>query len=154
MFDRGRELAITEEFELPLAFREPEPPESPPSAAPPAQTLDPETDREMAPTTEGLGSSEPEILEVSFSEARLVRAVAPVYPAEARRRKVGGTVVVEAVIAPSGRVEKLDVIRSLPMLDQAALTALEQWEFEPATKDGVAVRMKLAVALQFDPRRR
>ena len=51
----------------------------------------------------------------------------PVYPAVAKSARVGGTVLVEATIGPDGKVADARVLRSVALLDQAALDAVRQW---------------------------
>ena len=58
-------------------------------------------------------------------------------PAEARRRRVQGIVVLEAVIGPAGRITDVTVLRSTRLLDDAALEAVRQWEYTPTLLDGV-----------------
>jgi TonB family protein len=56
--------------------------------------------------------------------------VAPVYPEEARRARVEGTVQLRIQIGTDGRVTDARVIRSIPQLDQAALDAVRQWVYD------------------------
>lgn len=82
----------------------------------------------------------------------LVHRVAPVYPDEARRRDIEGLVVVEAILDREGRIEadSVKVIRSIPALDEAALTAVRQWRFRAARDDqGRALRVILEVPIRF-----
>ena len=67
---------------------------------------------------------------------RLLRQVRPVYPHEAFVKKVEGTVVLEIVIDERGRVSRARVVRSVPLLDAAAVDAVLQWAFVPALKRG------------------
>jgi periplasmic protein TonB len=53
------------------------------------------------------------------------------------------------VIGPSGRVQDARVLRSIPLLDQAALEAVKQWEFTPTTLNGVPVPVIMTVTVQF-----
>src|SRR5262245_6698535 len=62
---------------------------------------------------------------------RKIVDVHPVYPEVARLARVEGTVVLEAVLDTSGTVTQLRVLRSVPLLDQAALTAVRQWRYTP-----------------------
>ena len=76
----------------------------------------------------------------------------PEYSEEARRAKYQGSVLLEAVISPDGRPRDLQILRSLGMgLDQKALEAVNRWRFEPASKDGhpVAVRVQIEVAFRL-----
>jgi protein TonB len=66
-----------------------------------------------------------------------VRDVPPVYPPAAIAAKVEGVVIVEANIDVTGRVTKARVLQSIPLLDEAALVAVRQWEFEPVVIDGI-----------------
>ena len=80
---------------------------------------------------------------------------APVYPQEALRRNAGGTVRIEALVGPDGRVERLDVIQSSGNrhLDRAASEAVRRWTFRPATRDGQPVSASVSVPISFDPAR-
>ncbi len=81
----------------------------------------------------------------------LVRRVAPVYPEEARRADVEGLVVLEAVLDHNGRIEPgIKVLRSIPMLDDAAVRAVERWRFQPARDaNGRTLRVILEVPIRF-----
>ena len=57
-----------------------------------------------------------------------IRDVKPVYPAIAQSAHVAGVVTIEATIGPDGKVVDAKVVRSIPMLDQAALDAVRQWD--------------------------
>jgi TonB family protein len=79
--------------------------------------------------------------------------VAPIDPPEAAALNVRGVVIVEARIEPDGRVSQVRVLRSIPLLDQAAIDAVRQWVFEPPTVDGqpVAVVMMMTVSFMQPP---
>jgi TonB family protein len=77
--------------------------------------------------------------------------VLPMYPAVAKSARVGGTVIVEATIGPDGKVADARVIKSVPLLDQAALDAVRQWEYAPTRVRGVAVPVIITVAINFQP---
>ena len=61
--------------------------------------------------------------------------VAPVYPAIARNARIQGVVILEAVLNAQGGVESVRVLRSIPLLDQAAVDAVQQWRFTPALSE-------------------
>jgi protein TonB len=77
------------------------------------------------------------------------RNVAPVYPPIAQSARVQGIVIIEATIGPRGKVEAAKVLRSIPLLDQAALDAVKQWEFTPTLLNGVPVPVIMTVTVQF-----
>jgi len=75
----------------------------------------------------------------------------PEYPSRARRRGLSGTVMLRVLVDVTGRVAELGVERSsgYSSLDQAALKAVQQWLFSPATEDGVPVAMWVSVPITF-----
>jgi protein TonB len=74
---------------------------------------------------------------------------APVYPPMARIAHVQGVVILEAVLDIHGRVESVSVLRSFPLLDQAAVDAVRQWRFTPALLNGEAVPVVMTVTVNF-----
>ncbi len=60
--------------------------------------------------------------------------------------------IIEAVIGPNGRVQDARVLRSIPLLDQAALDAVKQWRYTPTRLNGVAVPILLTVTVTFSLR--
>lgn len=78
-----------------------------------------------------------------------IRDVRPVYPAEAQAARVMGVVIVEARIEPDGTVGNARVLRSVPLLDQAALDAVMQWRFVPTLLNGQAVPVVMTVTVNF-----
>lgn len=60
---------------------------------------------------------------------RRVKNVEPVYPAVAQSARVQGLVIIEATVGTDGKVVDVKVPRSIPLLDQAALGVVRQWEF-------------------------
>jgi protein TonB len=80
---------------------------------------------------------------------RKIKHVKPVYPQWSPAGRLRGTVVIEATIGIDGKVHQAKVMRSIAGLDQAALEAVRQWEFEPARVDGVAIPVIMAVTVTF-----
>jgi protein TonB len=78
-----------------------------------------------------------------------IRDVRPVYPPEALEARVQGVVIAEVRIEGDGRVSDAKILRSIPMLDQAALDAIHQWEFMPTLLNGAPVPMIMTVTVQF-----
>ena len=81
--------------------------------------------------------------------ARLISSVAPSYPALAKSQRVEGDVRIDALIDPTGRVSTMKVVSGPTLLHQAAMDALHQWKYQPATLDGKTVPMHLTVTIQF-----
>ena len=78
-----------------------------------------------------------------------IKNINPVYPPEAQRARVQGVVIIEATIGADGRVTNARVIRSIPLLDAAALDAVRQWEYTPTIVDGRAVPVIITVTVNF-----
>jgi len=78
-----------------------------------------------------------------------IKDVKPVYPAIAQSAHVSGVVTIEATIGPDGKVIDAKVLRSVPMLDQAALEAVRQWEYTPTLLNGVPVPVVVTVTINF-----
>ena len=77
------------------------------------------------------------------------RNVNPVYPQIAQSARVQGVVIIEATIRPTGKVTDARVLRSIPLLDQAALDAVRQWEYTPTLLNGVPVPVIMTVTVNF-----
>jgi TonB family protein len=78
--------------------------------------------------------------------------VDPVYPEQARQARIQGSVIVQITIGTDGRVSNARVIRSLPMLDQAALDAVKQWVYDAsAIKAPVTFTVTVPFAVTVPP---
>jgi protein TonB len=75
--------------------------------------------------------------------------VNPVYPPIAQSARVSGVVIIEAVIGPDGNVQSAKVLRSIPLLDKAALSAVQQWVFTPTLLNGFPVAVIMTVTVNF-----
>jgi periplasmic protein TonB len=73
----------------------------------------------------------------------------PRYPALAQAAHVEGNVVLDAVIDEHGVVRDLRLLRSIPLLDQAALDAVRQWRYTPTLLNGVPVPVIMTVTVAF-----
>jgi protein TonB len=75
--------------------------------------------------------------------------VRPLYPEVARSARVEGTVIIEAVLDTTGRITQLRVIKSVPLLDQAALDAVRQWRYTPSMYGGRPVSVLMTITVRF-----
>jgi TonB family protein len=78
-----------------------------------------------------------------------IRDVRPVYPDIAQQARVQGVVIIETVIGPDGGVQDAKVLRSIPLLDEAALEAVRQWRFTPTLLNGVPIPVVMTVTVNF-----
>lgn len=75
--------------------------------------------------------------------------IAPVYPTLAKQSRIEGNVILEATIDETGAVRDVRVLRSIPLLDRAAIDAVSQWRYTPTKLNGVAVPVILTVTVVF-----
>src|SRR5688572_6266320 len=87
-----------------------------------------------------------------ISAPQVVHRVNPDYPAVAQQARVGGDVVLEAVVGPDGRVQSVRVVKSHPLLEQAAVNAVKQWRYEPLRLNGEPTPFVLSVTVAFTVR--
>jgi protein TonB len=78
-----------------------------------------------------------------------LKDVRPSFPSTAMAARVQGTVIIEIMIGPDGRVHSTQLLKSVPLLDAAALEAVRQWEYAPTTVDGKAVAVLMTVTVHF-----
>ncbi|MFH1292755.1 MAG: energy transducer TonB [Pseudomonadota bacterium] len=75
----------------------------------------------------------------------------PHYPRLARKRGYEGTVVLEVLVDPNGRVKNLQVFKSggYPILDKAAADSVKDWLFEPGMRGDEKVEMWVKIPIRF-----
>jgi protein TonB len=103
-------------------------------------------------TGKGLGASNDVPLIVGGAVIRpvLIDRIEPQYTETARRVRLEGTVIVQAVIDEQGRVVDVKILKPLPMgLDKAAVDAVSRWRFQPATLHGRAVKVYYSLTVNF-----
>jgi protein TonB len=80
------------------------------------------------------------------AKRKIVSSVPPGYPELARKMQISGTVRVEAVVAPNGKVKFTQVVGGSPVLAKAAVDAIEKWRWAPAPQE-----TKELLELNFHP---
>jgi protein TonB len=79
----------------------------------------------------------------------------PEYPAQAARRKIEGTVVLVVTVDVRGEVRKVELLQSAGLtrwhrlLDRAAIAAIVQWRYQPATENGAPVEVRIRQPVIF-----
>ena len=135
----------------------------PDAEAPPEQTI--QSQEEIALATPSMSESQgdnivvapptdedlPEFGDYVYVEElpEAITKVKPLYPDLAREAGVDGTVMVQALVGKDGRVKDTRVVKSVPMLDAAAVTAVRQWVFKPALSNNKPVAVWVAVPVKF-----
>jgi protein TonB len=82
-------------------------------------------------------------------EPKRIAYVAPEYPEIARLSRVEGTVILEAVLDVTGRVHSVRVLKSVALLDDAAIRAVRQWRYTPTELNGVPVQVLMTITVNF-----
>ena len=81
---------------------------------------------------------------------RLLSKVEPSCTAAARKARIRGTVMLAVTVGKNGIARHTKTVRSLGYgLDEAAITAVEQWRFQPGTEDGEPVELAAQIQLSL-----
>ena len=86
----------------------------------------------------------------AIEQPALVQRVPPVYPEVALLAQLQGLVILEATVNTDGQVEAVKVLRSVGLLDEAAIDAVRQWRYSPLTLNGVPTPFILTVTVAFE----
>ena len=96
-------------------------------------------DTASKPSPSSLAALEPVDVAEDMSEKLLVQKVLPIYPDQALRTGLQGTVVLQALIGKDGMVRDLKLLQGSLLLGQAAFDAVRQWRYQPYFVNGRAV---------------
>jgi protein TonB len=113
--------------------------------------LGPSIDMTPLPPPPPPAAEKPKLFRVGgdIREPRKLVHVPAEYPEIARRARVEGLVIIEAMIDERGFVRDARVLRSVPLLDAAALAAATQWRYTPTLLNGVPVRVLMSITFNF-----
>jgi protein TonB len=128
--------------------------QTPPSAPAPRADADPDEFGKHAYDLSGVSESD---RPAGFTFPELRRSVDPQYTKAAMDAKIEGEVRLDLVVEADGTVGDIRIARSLDGtfgLDQAALDAAAEWEFEAATLNGTPVAVIVEVVMEFRLHRR
>jgi len=82
-------------------------------------------------------------------EGDLIRRVQPAYPDLARKARIQGQVVLQAMISKQGTIKNLSVVEGHPMLVRAAIDAVSQWRYRPYILNGEPVEVATQIVVNF-----
>src|SRR5262245_60132785 len=102
------------------------------------------------PTSKVTAPAEPIRVGGNVREPRPLKMVPPIYPTLASRARITGTVVLEATLTAQGTVEEIRVISGHPLLIEAAIACVRQWQYEPTLLNGTPVAVILTAKVRFD----
>ena len=80
---------------------------------------------------------------------RVSEGTPPSKPDVAKQAGISGVVILEIIIGTDGAVREAKIIRSIPLLDEAALETVRQWRYEPTLLNGVPVPVIMTATVQF-----
>jgi TonB family protein len=81
---------------------------------------------------------------------KVTHQVNPAYKPDSEGFRISGTVLVGLVVSSKGAPKDVHVVRSLEKaVDQTAVEAVQQWQFEPARKGGQPVAVRITVEIRF-----
>jgi protein TonB len=83
-------------------------------------------------------------------EPRVTKLVPPKYPSLARQARVSGTVVLEAIVTEDGKVAEIKVLSGHPLLLEAAIECVKQWEYAPTLLNGIPTAVILTAKVHFE----
>ena len=79
----------------------------------------------------------------------LLHKVQPVYPAEARRLHMTGSVVMDAIVNVEGQVDDLKLVSGDPLLSAAAMDAVRKWRYSPYLLNGKPIPRQTRITISF-----
>jgi TonB family protein len=82
-------------------------------------------------------------------QSKVVHAVPPKYPEDARKKNIQGAVKLDVVIGENGKVESAKVTDGPKELSKAAVSAVKHWRYEPTMLNGKPVEVETEVELDF-----
>jgi TonB family protein len=82
---------------------------------------------------------------------KLRRMVQPVYPEEAQRDGIRGTVVVEVLVDRRGVPRAVHTVRGDSILASAVSQAVQQWRWKPFRLNRKVVAVETTIAVNFEP---
>jgi protein TonB len=108
-----------------------------------------------AATTPGTGSARAgnDLTVLPFTDGmtrpKLLDMVEPQYTREARDANVKGLFLAKCVITTAGTLQKCRVVKGLPMMDQAVLSALARWRYTPVIYQGKPVTVEYVIQVRL-----
>jgi protein TonB len=85
----------------------------------------------------------------AVASANLVHQVAPVYPKDAKKNHITGTVLLHATIGHDGTVETLEYVSGPPELKPSAMEAVKQWRYKPTLLNGEPVEVDTTISVIY-----
>jgi len=84
-----------------------------------------------------------------IQQAKLIRQIAPVYPALCKQIKLEGELTLRAVVARDGSVQELTYVSGPACFLQSAMDAVAQWRYSPTLLNGQTVEVETVVRVIY-----
>jgi protein TonB len=91
----------------------------------------------------------PTTVSSGVSQGMLIAPIRPIYPPIAKAAHIEGKVIVEAVISSAGTIESLHVLSGPPMLQRAAIDAIQAARYQPYRLNGTPTAVQTTITVNF-----
>jgi protein TonB len=91
------------------------------------------------------------LVQSQLVDVKLIKSTQPVYPQIAKTRRLTGLVKVKVKVGADGRVVSAEFFSGPAIFKDAALDAVRQWRYQPATLDGKPIEQETEITLKFSP---
>jgi TonB family protein len=81
--------------------------------------------------------------------SKLIHQPQPIYPDGARRSRIEGSVILHAIIGTDGHVKELSLVSGDPVLADAAISAVRQWQYQPTKLNDVPAEVDTTITVTF-----
>jgi TonB family protein len=85
----------------------------------------------------------------NVAQAKIIHLVKPVYPKDAKKDRIQGTILLHAIVAKDGSVQDLQYISGPRELMRAAMDAVRQWRYAPTLLVGQPVEVDTTISVVF-----
>jgi protein TonB len=82
-------------------------------------------------------------------QGMIASKVQPKYPKDARKQRIQGPVVMQAIIGTNGDVIDLRLVSGHPLLAPAAMGAVKQWKYRPYMLNGSPIEVETMITFNF-----
>jgi TonB family protein len=91
----------------------------------------------------------PHSVSAGVMAGNVISKVTPKYPPDAKVARIQGTVVLDAVIDKSGRVDNLKIVSGPSELQQSAMDAVRQWRYKPFLLNGKRIEVETTINVVY-----
>jgi TonB family protein len=85
----------------------------------------------------------------SVASANLIHQVRPIYPKDAKKQHITGTVMLHVIIAQNGSVKTVEYVNGPPELTSSAMEAVKQWRYKPTLIKGEPLQVDTTISVVF-----